>query len=96
MDEESSNLLSSEKTERGSIPGADGSRAHEPLDNDMHAAGRLWGRRARYSYAWRSLLNAGALVAFGSDAPVETPNPLAVMSPTLTRRPFKVVSRHRT
>jgi len=27
MDEESSNLLSSEKTERGSVPGADGSRA---------------------------------------------------------------------
>src|SRR5207237_729300 len=43
--------------------------------SDMRAADRLWGSRARSSYAWRSLLDSGALVAFGSDAPVETPNP---------------------
>lgn len=54
--------------------------------SDMHAADRLWGNRARYSYAWRSLWNAGALVAFGSDAPVETPNPFAGIHAAVTRQ----------
>jgi predicted amidohydrolase YtcJ len=54
--------------------------------SDMHAADRLWGRRARYGYAWRSLLDAGALVAFGSDAPVETPNPFAGIHAAVTRQ----------
>jgi hypothetical protein len=54
--------------------------------SDMRAADRLWGARARYSYAWRSLLDAGALVAFGSDAPVETPNPFAGIHAAVTRQ----------
>jgi predicted amidohydrolase YtcJ len=54
--------------------------------SDMHAADRLWGSRSRYSYAWRSLLDAGALVAFGSDAPVETPNPFAGIHAAVTRQ----------
>lgn len=54
--------------------------------SDMHAADRLWSARARYSYAWRSLLDTGALVAFGSDAPVETPNPFAGIHAAVTRQ----------
>jgi predicted amidohydrolase YtcJ len=54
--------------------------------SDMHAADRLWGARARYGYAWRSLLDAGALVAFGSDAPVETPNPFMGIHAAVTRQ----------
>ena len=54
--------------------------------SDMHAADRLWGARARYSYAWRSLLDAGALVAFGSDAPVESPNPFLGIHAAVTRQ----------
>lgn len=54
--------------------------------SDMHAADRLWGARARYGYAWRSLLDAGALVAFGSDAPVETPNPFVGIHAAVTRQ----------
>jgi predicted amidohydrolase YtcJ len=54
--------------------------------SDMHAADRLWGRRSRYGYAWRSLLDAGALVAFGSDAPVETPDPFAGIHAAVTRQ----------
>jgi len=54
--------------------------------SDMYAADRLWGARARYSYAWRSLLDAGALVAFGSDAPVETPNPFTGIHAAATRQ----------
>jgi predicted amidohydrolase YtcJ len=54
--------------------------------SDMHAADRLWGARSRYGYAWRSLLDSGALVAFGSDAPVETPNPFAGIHAAATRQ----------
>ena len=54
--------------------------------SDMHAADRLWGERSRYSYAWRSVLNSGALLAFGSDAPVETPNPFAGIHAAVTRQ----------
>lgn len=45
---------------------------HATCDRDI--AERYWGRRSRYAYAWRSLLTAGTVLAFGSDAPVETPD----------------------
>ncbi|MFL5735707.1 MAG: amidohydrolase [Chloroflexia bacterium] len=54
--------------------------------SDMRAADRLWSERSRYGYAWRSLLDARALVAFGSDAPVETPNPFAGIHAAVTRQ----------
>ena len=54
--------------------------------SDMHAAGRLWGARSRYAYAWRSLLDSGAALAFGSDAPVETPNPFVGIHAAVTRQ----------
>ncbi|RPI51640.1 MAG: amidohydrolase, partial [Chloroflexi bacterium] len=38
---------------------------------DMLLADALWGRRCAGAYAWRSLLDSGAVLAFGSDAPVE-------------------------
>jgi predicted amidohydrolase YtcJ len=54
--------------------------------SDMHAADRLWGDRCRYGYAWRSILDTGALLAFGSDAPVETPDPFAGIHAAVTRQ----------
>ncbi|HEX8230425.1 MAG TPA: amidohydrolase [Chloroflexia bacterium] len=54
--------------------------------SDMHAADRLWGARSRYGYAWRSLLEAGAHLAFGSDAPVESPNPFLGIHAAVTRQ----------
>ncbi len=54
--------------------------------SDMHVADRLWGERARYAYAFKSLLDAGTVLAFGSDAPVETPNPLAGIHAAVTRQ----------
>jgi predicted amidohydrolase YtcJ len=48
--------------------------SHAPSDRDL--ADRLWeGREGAYAY--RSLLDAGALLANGSDAPVEELDPLA-------------------
>ncbi|MEU7000063.1 amidohydrolase family protein [Nonomuraea sp. NPDC046570] len=37
------------------------------------------------SYAWRGMLNAGVALAFGSDAPVEHPNPFAALYAAVTR-----------
>jgi predicted amidohydrolase YtcJ len=43
--------------------------------SDMRAADRFWGDRSALAYAWRTQLRHGARLAFGSDAPVESPNP---------------------
>jgi predicted amidohydrolase YtcJ len=53
---------------------------------DMPTADRLWGQRSAYAYAWRSLKDAGALLAFGSDAPVESPNPWWGIHAAVTRQ----------
>ena len=54
--------------------------------SDMLVADRYWGERARYSYAWRSLLDSGAALAFGSDCPVESLNPLWGLHAAVTRQ----------
>ncbi len=40
------------------------------------AVDRVGEDRLKYAYAWRSVLDSGAHVAFGSDFPVEEPDPL--------------------
>ncbi|MFQ5886389.1 MAG: amidohydrolase [Anaerolineae bacterium] len=54
--------------------------------SDMVMADRYWGERARYSYAWRSLLDSGARLAFGSDCPVESLDPLMGIHAAVTRQ----------
>lgn len=54
--------------------------------SDMIAADRYWGSRAALSYAWRTQLNHGAILAFGSDAPVESPNPFLGLHAAVTRQ----------
>jgi predicted amidohydrolase YtcJ len=46
---------------------------HAP--SDMLMADHHWGKRAALAYAWRTQQIHGAVLAFGSDAPVESPNP---------------------
>lgn len=53
---------------------------------DREIAERYWGPRARWGYAWRSIAASGAVMAFGSDAPVETPDPWLGMYAAVTRR----------
>lgn len=43
--------------------------------SDRGMADAEWGERAANAYAWRALEDAGAVLAFGSDAPVEDPSP---------------------
>jgi len=54
--------------------------------SDIEAAKMGWGDRSRTSYAWASLINSGAVLAFGSDAPVESPNPFWGIWASVTRR----------
>jgi predicted amidohydrolase YtcJ len=44
--------------------------------SDYELAERYWGPRIQFAYAWRSLLDSGARLIFGSDAPIEDPDPL--------------------
>ena len=54
--------------------------------SDMLMADRFWGDRSRYAYAWQLQLQHGATLAFGSDAPVESPNPFWGIHAAVTRR----------
>jgi predicted amidohydrolase YtcJ len=49
--------------------------SHAPSDRDI--AERTWAGRTDRAYAYRSLLDSGAVVANGSDAPIEELDPLA-------------------
>ena len=53
---------------------------------DRQAAEVHWGDRSRHAYAWRELLSAGAVLAFGTDAPVEHIEPLLSLYAATTRR----------
>lgn len=58
---------------------------HQP--SDMLVADAVLGRdRAAWTYAFKSLLEAGATLAFGSDAPVERLEPLLGIHAAVTRQ----------
>ena len=52
---------------------------------DRAMAERYWGARCATAYAWRSLLRVGAVLAFGSDCPVEDLNPFLGIHAAVTR-----------
>jgi predicted amidohydrolase YtcJ len=54
--------------------------------SDMDMADRYWGARSVGAYAWRTQLEAGAVLAFGSDCPVEDFNPFWGIHAAVTRR----------
>jgi predicted amidohydrolase YtcJ len=53
---------------------------------DMAMADHWWGPRAAMAYAWRTLLDGGTHLAFGSDAPVETLDVFAGVHAAVTRQ----------
>ena len=57
---------------------------HQTSDRTM-AEARLDPARLDGAYAWRSLMQAGAPLAFGSDVPVEFPDPLEGMAVAISR-----------
>ncbi len=50
------------------------------------AEARLGPERARYAYAWRSMLNHGIPLAFGTDYPVESVSPFRGLYSAVTRK----------
>ena len=55
------------------------------LTDQRWAAERLGAHRLRGAYAWRSMLQAGAPLAFGTDYPVESVNPMRGIYSCVTR-----------
>jgi predicted amidohydrolase YtcJ len=53
--------------------------------SDCTLAETYWGSRADYAYAWQSLRKAGATMIFGSDAPIENPDPMEGLSAAVHR-----------
>ncbi len=58
---------------------------HATSDKNM-AQDRLGEIRIQGAYAWRKLLDAGAIIANGSDFPVESPNPFFGLHASITRQ----------
>jgi predicted amidohydrolase YtcJ len=58
------------------------------VDDGRWAEGRIGARRCASSYAYRSLLDAGAVLAFGSDWPVAPLAPLPGIDAAVNRRPL--------
>ena len=54
--------------------------------SDLFISDLYWGRRAAGAYAFRTLLTRNTRLIFGSDAPVETPNPFVGIHAAVTRR----------
>jgi len=54
--------------------------------SDMDMADRYWGARSQGAYAYGMLHRNGTRLAFGSDAPVEVPNPFWGIHAAVTRR----------
>lgn len=57
---------------------------HAPSDRLM--ADRHWGNRCAHAYAWKTVKDSGAALIFGSDAPVESPNPYWGLQAALSRK----------
>jgi hypothetical protein len=58
---------------------------YHAIDDGRWAEKRIGPERARWSYAWKSILDAGAVLAFGSDWPVAPLDPLAGIYAAVTR-----------
>lgn len=56
------------------------------LMTDWPTADKVWGQRARYAYAFRSLLEQGTVLALGSDAPVAPLNPILGIHAAVNRQ----------
>jgi predicted amidohydrolase YtcJ len=83
---EHAQLLTAEDIPRFGAVGVAASVQPIHATQDMEKVDRGWGERGRHAYAFASLLASGATLAFGSDSPVETLDPLAGLHAAVTRR----------
>lgn len=70
------------------LAGANITVSMQPLHapSDRPTAERYWAERSRWSYAWNAVTQTGSLLIFGSDAPVETPDPWKGLYAAVTRK----------
>jgi predicted amidohydrolase YtcJ len=54
--------------------------------SDMLMSDKYWGERSKYAYAWNMIKHSGTRLAFGSDAPVDSPNPFWGIHAAVTRQ----------
>jgi hypothetical protein len=54
--------------------------------SDIDIVKKHWGEHRGYAYGWRSVEQSGVNLAFGSDAPVEVPDPLQGIYAAATRK----------
>jgi len=83
---EHAQLLSAEDLGRFARLGVTASVQPIHATQDMANVDRVWGARGRYAYPFASLLASGALLAFGSDTPVEKMDPIAGLHAAVMRR----------
>ena len=74
---EHAQLLADEDVDRFGSLGVAASVQFSHATSDRDLADRFWGDRTKGAYAYKSLWDGGALVANGSDAPIEELDPLA-------------------
>lgn len=79
-------ILSPQDWERPARLGVLASMQPIHATSDMHISDSHLGERAAHTYVFRSLLDSGAVLAFGSDCPVETIDPLIGIHAAVTRR----------
>jgi predicted amidohydrolase YtcJ len=83
---EHAQLLTNEDIARFAQLGVTASVQPIHATQDIRKVDSCWGSRGAGAYAFSSLLNSGANLAFGSDSPVETIDPLAGLHAAVTRR----------
>jgi predicted amidohydrolase YtcJ len=55
---------------------------------DIEMARKHWGKRSRHAYNFRNMIDSGAVLAFGSDAPIESIDPILGLYSATTRQSF--------
>lgn len=83
---EHAQLVTAEDIPRFGALGVTASAQPIHATQDMAKVDRAWGGRGRQAYAFAALAAAGANLAFGSDTPVETMDPIAGLHAAITRR----------
>lgn len=75
-------------TDRERFAALDITASLQPLHcpSDVPTLEACWADRTQLAYPWRSLADAGARLAFGSDAPIEPPDPWLGMFAAVHRR----------
>lgn len=79
-------LIRPEDVQRFARAGVTGSVQPVEVTEDIDMMAATVGGLDRYGHAWRTLLDAGIPLAFGSDAPVSDPNPFLGIHAAVTRR----------